>query len=48
MEIELGLEEEQKVKKKHRFPQNNSKKIPSRKTPGHDDIHGFWLKKNQP
>ena len=29
----------------HRFSQNNSKKIPIWKTPGHDCIHRFWFKK---
>ncbi len=24
---------------------NTEKKIPNWKTPGHDDIHGFWNKK---
>ena len=29
----------------HRFTQNDTKKISNWKTPGHDGIHGFWLKK---
>ena len=30
---------------KHRFSQNDSKKISTCKTPGPDGIHGFWFKK---
>ena len=30
---------------KHRFTQNNTKKISNWKTPGHDGIHGFRFKK---
>ena len=30
----------------HRFTQNDTKKISNWKTPGHDGIHGFWLKKS--
>ena len=29
----------------HGFTQNNTKKIPNWKTPGHDGIRGFWFKK---
>ena len=30
---------------KHRFTQNDTKKISNWKMPGHDGIHGFWFKK---
>ena len=29
----------------HRFTENDTKKISNWKTPGHEEIHGFWFKK---
>ena len=32
----------------HRLTQSNTQKVPNWKTPGHDDIHGYWFKNSLP